>query len=187
MRIDAWVSMVIYTSATVAFYLLGAALLREGGLSDKGMIVDLSKMFKPLGQAGFSIFLAGAFVVLFSTLVSATASNARLLVDGMGLYKLKTVDTEEERLGLVRICCIIIPMLCAGLYIIVGAPVSMVLMGGVAQALMLPFLAAAALYFRYRKTDQPLRPGNAWTIMLWISALAMAAVGIYQLITKIAG
>jgi len=187
MRIDAWVSMVIYTSATVAFYLLGAALLREGGLSDKGMIVDLSKMFKPLGQAGLSVFLAGAFVVLFSTLVSATASNARLLVDGMCLYKIKTVDTEEERLRLVRICCIIIPMLCAGLYMIVGAPVSMVLMGGVAQAMMLPFLAAAALYFRYRKTDQPLRPGNAWTIMLWISALAMAAVGIYQLITKITG
>ncbi|MBL67173.1 MAG: iron transporter [Verrucomicrobiales bacterium] len=187
MRIDAWVSMVIYTSATVVFYLLGAAFLRKTGLSEEGMIVDLSKMFAPLGKAGFTIFLVGAFVVLFSTLVSGTASNARLLADGLVLYKVRTVKDESQWMELVRKCCIGIPLVCGVLYCVMGAPVAMVLIGGVAQALMLPFLAAAALYFRYQKTDPPLQPGNTWTLFLWISALAMAAVGVFQLITKIFG
>ena len=56
----------------------------------------------------------------------------------------------------------------------------LVLIGGVAQALMLPFLAGAALYFRYKQTDKPLQPGKVWTVLLWISAIAMAAVGLFQ-------
>ena len=187
MRIDAWMSMVIYTSATVVFYLLGAAFLRETGLSEEGMIVDLSKMFAPLGTAGFTIFLIGAFVVLFSTLVSGTASNARLLADGLVLYKVKKIKDDSQWMELVRKCCIGIPLICGALYCVMGSPVTMVLIGGVAQALMLPFLAAAALYFRYQKTDPPLQPGNAWTVFLWISALAMGSVGLYQLISKITG
>jgi Mn2+/Fe2+ NRAMP family transporter len=294
MRIDAWISMVIYTSATIAFFLLGAALLyspkiaaekvqaiidervpsleqkvrqlgsvkaeesfevttnalrvalifpddlsdkgkkhhikinltnaaarlkeisndkmlksdkseaakkfkedlmlvveemenASEGVNDKTMISDLSKMYRPLGKGGLVFFLIGAFVVLFSTLVSATASNARLLANGLVLYRLKTVESDGAQLRLVRSCSIVIPLLCCLLFIIVGKPMSMVLIGGVAQALMLPFLAGAALYYRYRKIDAPLQPGNTWTVFLWIAALAMAAVGIYQLITKLAG
>jgi hypothetical protein len=65
MRIDAWISMVIYTSATVVFFLLGAAMLQGTGVSDKTMIPDLSKMFSSLGPMGLKIFLVGAFMVLF--------------------------------------------------------------------------------------------------------------------------
>ena len=54
-----------------------------------------------------------------------------------------------------------------------------------AQGLMLPFLALAALYFRYRRTEAALRPGLTWTLCLWFAALAMSAVGIYQLLTAI--
>jgi len=187
MRIDAWLSMVIYTSATCVFYLLGAAFLRETGLSEDGMIVDLSKMFAPLGKSGFTIFLIGAFVVLFSTLVSGTASNARLLADGLVLYEVKKVKNEAQWLVLVQKCCIAIPMVCGVLYCLMGSPVTMVLIGGVAQALMLPFLAGAALYYRYARMDKPLQPGMVWTVFLWISALAMGAVGIYQLIDKLSG
>lgn len=186
MRIDAWVSMVIYTSATVAFYLLGAALLRESGVSEDGMIFDLSSLFKPLGPTGWRIFLVGAFVVLFSTLVSASASNARLLADTLVLFKIRPKPEDEKaRLRLVRGCCIFIPCTCALLYVVVGAPVSMVMAGGVAQAVMLAPLAGAALYFRYYKTDKPLQPGAIWTVLLWISALAMAVVGLYMAQDKI--
>tara|TARA_B100000029_G_scaffold506047_2_gene588041 strand:+ start:882 stop:2327 length:1446 start_codon:yes stop_codon:yes gene_type:complete len=186
MRIDAWVSMVIYTSATVVFYLLGAALLRDTGVSDKGMILDLSNLFKPLGSSGWTIFLVGAFIVLFSTLVSGSASNARLLADTLVLYKLKPrPETDAERIRLVRGCCIFIPCTCAVLYVLVGAPVSMVLVGGVAQAIMLAPLAGAALWFRYKMTDRPLQPGLTWTVLLWVSALAMAAVGLYMAQDKI--
>ena len=48
MRWDAWVSCAIYTSATVAFYLLGAATLHSAGLEvgDEGMVDTLSKMYE---------------------------------------------------------------------------------------------------------------------------------------------
>ncbi len=52
MQLDAWFSMVVFTVATVAFYLLGAAVLHPQGLDPKGagMIATLSQMYvKPLG------------------------------------------------------------------------------------------------------------------------------------------
>ena len=186
MRIDACVSMVVYTSATLAFFLLGAALLHgTSGVSNETMIADLSKMYAPLGKAGLTVFLLGAFVVLFSTMVTASASNARLLADGLVLFQLKKPRNEKERAKLLSQCCIVVPLVCAGVYLFVGAPVSLVLVGGVAQSLMLPFLAGAALYFRYKQTDKPLQPGKLWTALLWVSALAMAAVGLFQFYQKL--
>jgi hypothetical protein len=44
---------------------------------------------------------------------------------------------------------------------------------------MLPFLAFAAVYFRHVRTPPTLRPGMAWTFFLWVSSVAMTAVGIY--------
>ena len=156
------------------------------GVSNETMITDLSKMYRPLGSSGLTIFLVGAFVVLFSTMVTASASNARLLADGLVLYKrIEKPKTEEQRAKLLSRCCIAVPAFCAFVYFLIGAPVSLVLVGGVAQALMLPFLSIAALYFRYKQTDKPLQPGLAWTVFLWISALAMSAVGLFQLYQKL--
>jgi hypothetical protein len=61
-----------------------------------------------------------------------------------------------------------------------GSPVDLVFVGAVAQGLMLPFLGLAAVYFRFRRTEAPLRPGPLWTIFLVLSALAMMLVGAYQ-------
>ena len=47
------------------------------------------------------------------------------------------------------------------------------MISGVGQALLLPFLAGAAIYLRPRKLDAELRPGRLWTMMLWLSALCM--------------
>lgn len=50
MRWDAWCSMVVYTFATLAFYLLGAAILGRIGLQPKGtdMIRTLGVMYEPV-------------------------------------------------------------------------------------------------------------------------------------------
>src|SRR4051812_25928302 len=64
MHVDAWFSMVIYTLATVAFYLLGAAVLHAKGLqvTDLGMIDTLAQMYhKSFGTWTFYVFLTGAF------------------------------------------------------------------------------------------------------------------------------
>jgi hypothetical protein len=56
------------------------------------------------------------------------------------------------------------------------------------QALMLPMLAGAALYFRYYRGDRRLAPGIVWDIFLWISSLGMllaASVLMYGEIAKL--
>jgi len=156
------------------------------GVSDKTMIPDLSRMFDSLGPRGLMFFLVGAFVVLFSTLASASASNARLLADTLVLFKIKsTPENKAARQYLISQCCVFIPCACAVLFVFLGKPVTMVLIGGVAQAFMLVPLSGAALYFRYRTTAKPLQPGMLWTVMLWISAIAMAMVGLYMMQSKV--
>jgi hypothetical protein len=45
----------------------------------------------------------------------------------------------------------------------------MILACGTGQAIMLPMLGGAALYFRYKRSDENLRPGWLWDAMLWLS------------------
>ena len=48
------------------------------------------------------------------------------------------------------------------------------------QAMMLPMLAAAALYFRYRRGDTRIRPGKRWDVFLWISGAGMLVAGVWS-------
>ena len=183
LRVDAWLSMVIYTVGTVCFYLLGAAVLHATGQEVAGdqMVPALSSMYvEAFGPAGGYVFLIGAFVVLFSTVFVSTASNARLFADGSALFRILRSPTPERRARLVRAASVGIPVFLVIVYSAVGAPVYLVMIGALAQALMLPFLAFAALYMRYRLTAASLRPGVAWTLLLWVAFASMAAVGLYQ-------
>src|ERR1041385_6909793 len=67
MRIDAWISFFIYTTATVAFYLLGAAILHAKQLKVESnqMIETLSQMYRAsFGGWSLWLFLLGAVAVL---------------------------------------------------------------------------------------------------------------------------
>jgi len=55
--------------------------------------------------------------------------------------------------------------------------VKLVLAGGVMQAIMLPMLGVATLYFRYRRCDRRIAPGRLWDLMLWLSALGLLLAG----------
>jgi manganese transport protein len=184
MRIDAWVCFAIYTTATLAFYLLGAAVLHAKGLvvEDREMIQTLSHMYREtFGQWSFWFFLAGAFAVLYSTVFGATASNARLLADALQLFKIVKYRDASQRVLAIKIGCVLLPMAFTAVYLLVGEPVKLVFVGALAQALMLPFLGFAALYFYYRRTDKALLPGKVWAACLWFAAFAMTAVGVYKL------
>ncbi len=183
MNIDAWVSFAIYTTATVAFYLLGAAVLHAKGLvveNDK-MIATLSHMYREtFGEWSYWLFLVGAFSVLYSTVFGATASNARLLADALGLFGAVKFRDAEHRTGWVKIGCVLLPCAFTTVFLVWGEPVTLVLVGALAQGLMLPFLAGAALYFHYRRTEASLLPGKVWMACLWLAALCMTAVGVYK-------
>jgi manganese transport protein len=183
MRIDAGLSLVLYTSITVAFYLLGAAVLHRRGLdvTNADMIHVLSQMFREsFGEWTLIIFLAGAFFVLYSTYFGATAANARLAADALELFGITRYPDDAARARSVRAFSIGISLLCALVYLAWPQPVTLVLIGATGQALMLPFLALAAVRFS-RQIDQRLR-GPWWeTVGLWLSAAAMVVLGVYQL------
>jgi Mn2+/Fe2+ NRAMP family transporter len=187
MQLDAWVSMVIYTIATVAFFLLGAAVLHDQteavGLPDRvdQMINTLVRMYEPaLGPTLAKWFLvSGAIAVLYSTLFAATAGTGRLLADFLRVCGYYPSDSEVYRKRWVRFFCVLLPIMGLLLYISLGNPVTMVTIGGLMQAITLPFIAAAAVFLRYRRTDPRLTGGIVWDVLLWLSMLGLVFAGGY--------
>ena len=187
MRWDAWASMLVYTFATVAFYLLGAAVLKRAGLNPEGsqMVRTLAEMYVPVfGKAAHAIFLIGAFAVLYSTFFVANASNARVCADAMRVFGFSKGTERAQKFWLLFYCGLL-PALCLIVYVFVRAPKQLVLASGLMQAIMLPMLAIAALYFRYRRLDQRLMPSLGWDFGLWISSFGLFFAGCWAFFDKI--
>ena len=188
MKIDASLSFVLYTSATLAFYLLGAAILHGKGLvvEDAHMIDTLSHMYREtFGQWSLWVFLAGAFAVLYSTVFGATASNARLFADGLEVFGLRRYESAEARVRMVRLGSVLLPAAFTSVFLVFGNPVSLVIVGAVGQGLMLPFLAFAALHFRFFQSAPALGGSRVFTACLVLSAIVIAAAGVYQVAQQV--
>ncbi len=196
MRLDAWFSMIVFTVATVAFYFLGAAVLHPQGLDPRGpdMVPTLSNMYldpldgtslawlRPYTRVGF---LIGAWAVLFKTLYVATAANSRLTADFLGLMRGKARLTVRERSRLVRLFCVLYPVLSLGLYFAFREPQGLIKAGGIAQALSLPFIAGAAIYLRYRDADRRVAPSIVSDVCTAVACLLITAVAVYSVIEQI--
>lgn len=190
MQTDALVAMVLYTAATVAFYVLGAAVLHGMGTIPSGyaMVDTLSAMYtSTLGPWAFYLFLLGAFFVLYSTTFSATASNTRVLVDFLQLAGAIHIRDEGQRLFWRRLVVILLLSLFVGLHFWLGEPVFMVIIGGTAQAFMLPIIGFSTLYLRYRELDPAVRPHLLIDLLLWLCSTLMLAFALYSLITRLTG
>ncbi len=183
MYIDTWVSMVVYTFATVAFYMLGAVVLGRMGLNPAGkdMVRTLAAMYVPVfGSWAGAVFLSGAFAVLYSTFFVAAAGCSRMVAEALGLFGI-TDTAEQTRLRWTRIVSTLWPLGALLLFLCVRAPTKMVLASGTAQAIMLPMLGTAALYFRYRRSDKKMRPNRLWDVMLWLSLAGFIVIGGWSL------
>jgi Mn2+/Fe2+ NRAMP family transporter len=187
MKWDAWSSCLLYTFATVVFYLLGAAVLGRTGLNPEGtrMVRTLSEMYQPVfGAMAQAVFLFGAIAVLYSTFFLANAGHARVSADALGIFGISN-RTMKARLFWTKVFCGLFPFICLFVYIYVRAPVALILASGVMQAIMLPMLAGAALFLRYKRSDDRLRPSLGWDLMLWLSTLGCLLAGGWLALTKI--
>ena len=177
MKYDAFASMVIYTLATAAFYLMGVAVLHTEGRDPENskLVSTLARSYVPIfGEYAKWLFLAGAFAVLYSTFLVANAGNARMMADFCGLKGWSSGDPDSKaRRRLVRGLSTFLPLLCIVLYLVFPNPVTLITIAGMTQAVMLPMLGFAAIWFRFRETDERLRPGIAWDIALFVSSLAL--------------
>ena len=191
MQLDAWFSMVVFTVATIAFYLLGAAVLHPQGLDPKGpeMIPTLSRMYlQPLegtSLAGLRDwtrvgFLLGAWAVLFKTLYVATAANSRLTADFLDLAGIWPQDGPVARDRTVRFFCVIYPLLALGVYFAFREPQALIKIGGISQSLLLPLIAGATLYLKQRDADRRVAASFFSDILTWVAFFAISAVAMYS-------
>lgn len=184
--LDAWVSMVVFTVATVAFYCLGATVLHRQELYPEGkqMIATLAEMYVPtFGDWTRVAFLIGAWAVLFKTLYVASASHSRLTSDLLNLGRFVDYNGPDDRRRMIQRFCIFFPCLALTLYLLFPDPKGLVIVGGFAQAATLPFICGATLYLRHRRTDPRIAPSRAWDATVILASLSITVVAVYALWT----
>jgi manganese transport protein len=187
MHLDILCSLVIYTFATVAFYLLGASVLHRMGVvpADRDMIAVLSNIYtQTLGEWALWLFYAGAVVTLYGTIFAATAAHARLFADAVRVAGSYRRDDAESRLRWRRRFVVALSVVPVLLFWFFRSPVQMVVIGGIAQALMLPLIGIAAIYLRHQRLPREVQPSAATTILLWISTAVMAAFALYYVVSR---
>ncbi len=187
MRADAIMALTIYTTATLAFYMIGAAVLNRQGLDPDGMelVSTLTEAYVPVfGSYAKWLLVVGAAAILYSTYLVVMGASARSLTDLFTVIGVVDRTDKRQMQRSVSILSVFLPVATLAIYLTGLNPVRLIVMGGIVQALFLPVVAVSVLYLRYRVTDPGLRPGRAWDAALLASSLSFVIVGgfsIYRL------
>ncbi|WP_214404503.1 Nramp family divalent metal transporter [Pseudonocardia lacus] len=182
---DALVSWVIYTFGTLAFYLMGAAVLAPQGLVPQGntLITTLSRMYTDtLGEWASVVFLVGAIAVLGSTMWAAIPSWSRMYTNLLATFGVLDWHDPVARLRWIRVFTVALPILWGVLYLTIQSPVIMVQIAGVMTGIFLVGVVWAVYWLRRNETDPRLHGGRAFAICLAVSSAAIALLGIYSLV-----
>ena len=188
MKMDALVSMAVYTVVTAAFYLLGAAVLhRLGELPDDGDLLHrLSLIYtESLGAWAKWLYLAGAIAALASTLLAATGAWSRQFADAAGQFGFINFLDPAQRGKAITICTWLFPSLWALVFLVVRNSALMVLIGGAATMAVLFVVVFASVWFRRKQLPPELKPSRVYDFILTLSILAILAVGIQALVSAI--
>ncbi|MHA6621569.1 Nramp family divalent metal transporter [Pseudonocardia sp. DLS-67] len=181
---DAMLSWVIYTFGTIAFYLMGAAVLHPQGLEPEGngMITTLSRMYTDtMGDWASVVFLLGAIAVLGSTMWAAIPSWARMYTNLLATFGVLDWQDPVARLRWIRVFTVALPLLWAVIYLTIQSPVIMVQIAGVMTGIFLIGVVWAVYWLRQNETDPRLHGGRAFAVCLAVSSVAIAMLGVYSL------
>jgi manganese transport protein len=182
MHLDIACSLVVYTMATVAFYLLGAGVLHRMGVipAARDTVAVLSQIYtQTLGGWALWVFYAGVVVTLYGTIFAATAAHSRMMADLVRVLGVYPREDAAARLRWRNRFVVALATLPAVFYWLFESPVRMVVAGGVAQALMLPLIGFAAIHVRHTRLPRELQPSAATTLALWASTAVMFGFASY--------
>ncbi len=178
MYLDAFISMLIYTLTTAGFFLLGAAILYKTGNVPEGYstISTLSEIYtESVGPGAKFVFLVGAVLVLFSSLVIGAASNQRMFTDAFAQLGLLNYRNDDEREKWFRFWAWFLPLAWVTLFTFIQAPVFMVMLGGIVLTILLLVVVYAALHFRHGRLDKSMAPSRIYDVIFWLSAILIFA------------
>jgi len=178
MNVDVICSMVVYTIATIAFYLLGAGILHGMGQvpATSDMIPILSNIYtETLGDWAKWLFYLGAIIVLYGTIFAATAGHSRMCADFMRLQGAFERDDMKARNRWRDIFIVVLTVIPIIMFFIFGErPVAMVKWGGLAQAWTLPILSFGTIYLVYKFMPRELRATALGNFFLWVGAIVIS-------------
>jgi len=189
MHLDVFASMLIYTAATLAFYLLGAGILHGKGLvpAASDMIPVLSTIYtETLGPWALYLFYAGAIATLYGTIFASTAAHSRIYPDMLRLMGVFQPEDFAARQRYRRRFVWILTVIPAFLFLMFRSPVKMVLAGGVAAAIMLPVISVGALFLRHRHLPREVVPPTWITVGLWVAVIVTVCLTAYYLWSQLA-
>jgi manganese transport protein len=188
MHVDIIASMIVYTIATLAFYLLGAGILHKMGKvpAAKDMIPVLSNIYtETLGPWSLWLFYLGAIVTLYGTIFASTAANARAYADVCRLMGLFAPDDYARRVKFRNGFIVFLTVVPVILFLSFQSPVKMVIAGGLAQAMMLPVIGLGTVYLRHLHLPKEIAPRTWVTVALWCATLVMVCLMSYYLVVTI--
>lgn len=189
MKLDAWVAWVIYTASTAAFYVLGAAVLHPQSLVPAGneLITTISSIFiSTVGAWTGPVFLVFAAVALFKTILANVPSLSRQTANALSVFRVFTWRDKPARDRWMRGMMVFMPVFWGLLAVVFASPLTMVIIGGILNALYLMAVAVCAIYLSFKVTDPRIRDGNLFTVYLVVSSIAVFAVGSIALYDMIA-
>jgi Mn2+/Fe2+ NRAMP family transporter len=185
MQLDAFLAMLIYTTVTAAFYLLGAAVLHHQANLPEGyqMIELLSSMFtESLGAWSKTFFLAGSFTILFSTVFAALAAWTRQFADIFGQMGWIDFGNMTERKRLIARLAWILPFLWAFLFVYIKLPMIMVISGGIVGSFLLILVIWAVIFNKYFRKNDIEKSTLTYNLLLWISIVAILSFCIFGIV-----
>ncbi|TRW44801.1 Nramp family divalent metal transporter [Georgenia yuyongxinii] len=185
MKKDAFLSWVIYTVSTAAFFILGAAVLHPQGLVPEGteVLEVLSRMFTDVaGDWTKTIFLVGAAAALIKTILANVPGFARQVSNTLAIFGAFDWNNVEVRNKWLRVLMIALPIVWGAFYLFVQSPVAMIIIAGIGNAVYLMAIVVAVWYLGRTQTDPRVKDGSTFKLYLVISSLAVFAVGLLSLL-----
>lgn len=184
MYLDAIVAMIIYTIVTAAFYLLGAAILHGHSVipEGNGVIETLALIYtQSLGSGAKTVYLVGAFFVLFSSVFASLGAWTRIFPDIFGQMGWINFFDLQQRKKVVSWFAWIIPLIWALMYLFIKLPVFMIISGGIIGSVLLFVIVFAAIRFRKKRVEF-MPSGIFYNTAFVVSVLSILFVGIYGLV-----
>ena len=177
-QVDVWVTLVILTFATLAFYFLGAGVLHRLGVRPEGQetVLLLANMYtSTLGPWSYFLFIFGAFFILFSTTLSGIGAGSRSFPDLMVTFGIIPRANLALRKRWITGYIIVMPLISAAIYFAYQSPIPLVIFGATFGAFMLPVQAFVTLYMQRKRMDARVRPKD-WVTLCMVGVFLVMAV-----------
>jgi len=172
LQADVWVTLAILTCATLPFFLLGAGVLHIEGLRPQGLetISVLSGMFtQTLGGWAYWLFGVAAFCILFSSVVAGIGGVTRLGPDYLVEFGLLERANIAARIQWTHGLGAVLPVASLFFYLAIPSPVTLLMIGALAGAVLLPIQSGATLWLQRNRMDPRVRPSAPVYLLLWLT------------------